>query len=715
MDKVANYKGKEKQDPEATLLRSLINDGIKSGVVKPLPRHIFNWDQAEEAFRFMATGKHIGKVLMKMANNETTTNSNELEPSIFPPINQINPAVKRISFEPAKSYVVIGGLGGIGLEICYWLVSKGARNIIIASRSGVKSAYHTFCINRLQQLGANVLVSNLDVSDMSNAVKLIDLAKNLAPVGGIFNLAMTLKDALFEDQTKEFFEECCSIKVNGTNNLDIVSRNACPELDHFVCFSSLVSLVGNGGQSNYGYANSFMENICSQRKKDNYPALAVAWGAVGDVGHVAENIGHDIQVAGTVPQRINSCIDVLQRSLYLDHSCIASLIPFVRSSFEVKGDLLATILNVLGIKNRDKLDPKSTLGDLGLDSLMAVEIKQILEKKHDKVMSTKEIRELTIEQIKAFQDENSIENPDDMMKEIMQVDLSLPKNVVEVMYNIDSHDAQNPIFVFPPIEGLWTAMESMLKELSKKTNRPLVALNWVKECDNADKFNDVAILYLDEISKRYPGLKSYDLVAYSFGTMIALEMGFVLQHRGNQEGTNGDQVVRVRTLTILDSSPAYARPYLSSEHKTEAGESYTDMVSNFVREQIKKGKMFFNVKVTSIPDDDPAFKEWLDKFNKATANKWSEEEIIQAIDRVRMKFKLILEYNPKGKLQLDIKLIRATVGYNPQVDKTMPHDYKLSDIVSGNIEIVKVTGDHKTFLGLNSDRIADEIIAYVNK
>ena len=387
MSKVASYQGTG-IDPEVKKLRTLMEEGIKSGVVKPLSRKIFEWNQVEEAFRFMASGKHVGKVLIKM--REGSKRCEEV----------IRGVKKRITFDPKKSYLVIGGLGGMGLEVCYWLVKKGARNVVITSRTGIRSDYHTFCIDRLEHFGAKVFVRTDDVSDTNQAKDLVSFAQTLGPVGGVFNLAMVLKDALFENQTKEQFEDCCKIKVQGTANLDIITRSVCPELEHFVCFSSLVSTIGNAGQSNYGFANSFMDNLCAKRKADGFPGLAIGWGAIGDVGHVAECMGNDVIIAGSVPQRINSCFDVLERVLFASDAIVGSFIPADRTSFETKGDLLGSILNVLGLQDHSKVDPKSTLGDLGLDSLMAVEIKQIMEKKYDKVMSTKEIRELSIAQIK---------------------------------------------------------------------------------------------------------------------------------------------------------------------------------------------------------------------------------------------------------------------------------------------------------------------------
>ena len=115
------------------------------------------------------------------------------------------------------------------------------------------------------------------MSSKEGAEALLREAASLAPVGGIFNLAMVLKDATLENQSVETFTSCCGPKVEGTLFLDEISRNFCPQLDHFVCFSSVVSGRGNAGQTNYGYANSVMERVCEKRKRDGLPALAIQW------------------------------------------------------------------------------------------------------------------------------------------------------------------------------------------------------------------------------------------------------------------------------------------------------------------------------------------------------------------------------------------------------------------------------------------------------
>ena len=97
-----------------------------------------------------------------------------------------------------------------------------------------------------------------------------------------------LKDALLNNQTVDNFIASAGPKPVATHHLDVLSREMCPALRHFVVFSSVSCGRGNAGQTNYGMNNSIMERICEARVRDGFPGLAVQWGAVGDVGLVAD-------------------------------------------------------------------------------------------------------------------------------------------------------------------------------------------------------------------------------------------------------------------------------------------------------------------------------------------------------------------------------------------------------------------------------------------
>ncbi|XP_063635796.1 fatty acid synthase-like [Cydia splendana] len=125
-------------DPEKVKVVRLVAEGIAAGVVRPLPTTAYGEGQLEQAFRYMATGKHIGKVLIRVRDEE----ANVGQPS------RLIPALPRTYMHPGKSFVLVGGLGGFGLELGDWLVRRGARTLVFNSRSGVRTGYQALCIRR---------------------------------------------------------------------------------------------------------------------------------------------------------------------------------------------------------------------------------------------------------------------------------------------------------------------------------------------------------------------------------------------------------------------------------------------------------------------------------------------------------------------------------------------------------------------------------------
>lgn len=401
----------------------------------------------------MATGKHMGKVMIKVrgtdgqpvGQQESTQTQSEGHNGVPPPV--YIKSIRQTYFHPDHAYIITGGLGGFGLELASWMIQKGAKKLVISSRNGLRTTFQHNAIKRFKEavigygdksLAENIVVSNHDVSTVEGTRALINEGIKIGPVvGGIFHLAMVLNDALLENQTKELFEATCLSKVTGSINLDKVSKELCPNLDYFVCFSSVACGRGNTGQTNYGFANSVMERLCENRRVSGLPGLAIQWGAIGDVGIVAESMGgNDVVIGGTIPQRMPSCFDTLNQVLlfskdtklqkYQEEGIKGQLhVPIVVSSIVKadkkksgigggggKGDLVRQICHILGVKDHTKLDPNTTLGDLGLDSLMAVEIRQGLERDYDMVLSAQEVRQLKIKDIQEIESSKAAEDGD---------------------------------------------------------------------------------------------------------------------------------------------------------------------------------------------------------------------------------------------------------------------------------------------------------------
>lgn len=243
-----------------------------------------------------------------------------------------------------------------------------------------------------------VEISTENIATKDGCRNLIAKANELGVVGGIFNLAASLQDGLFENQSPEKFDKSISPKALATKNLDEVSRELCPSIDFFVVFSSVSCGRGNSGQTNYGLSNSITERIVEQRCADNLPGKAIQWGPIGDVG-MLQNVDA-VALFGFSAQGINSCFEVLDKLLLRPEPIFSSL---VCSSKKLDGgdsgtNLFETLIASLGV-DMNSIDENAQLASLGLDSISGTEIQQLLERELDITMSLKEIRTKTLKQV----------------------------------------------------------------------------------------------------------------------------------------------------------------------------------------------------------------------------------------------------------------------------------------------------------------------------
>ena len=197
-----------------------------------------------------------------------------------------------LTLDPGGYYLITGGLGSLGLQVAQWLVSKGAKNLILVGRSKPNSSAQQV-IDQLEQQDITVNIAQVDITDYQ-AVKQIFVSNNLTsspsphspispfPITGVIHAAGILDDGLLQGQTWSRFEQVITPKVTGAWNLHQVTKNI--DLDFFVMFSSVASLIGSPGQSNYTVANAGLDAIARYRHHLNLPALSINWGAWGDSG-----------------------------------------------------------------------------------------------------------------------------------------------------------------------------------------------------------------------------------------------------------------------------------------------------------------------------------------------------------------------------------------------------------------------------------------------
>lgn len=683
--------------PDKQAVVKCMNEGIASGAVQPLHATVFSDQQVEQAFRFMASGKHIGKVVLKIREEEPKA-------KLATPASKLVSAIPRTYMNPEKSYILVGGLGGFGLELANWLIFRGAKKIVLTSRSGVKTGYQSLCIRRWKDNKVNVFISTADCTKPAGAEQLLKEAAKLGPIGGIFNLAAVLRDAFLEKQTEADFDAVCKPKVTATLNIDAASRKLCPELDYFVTFSSVSCGRGNAGQTNYGLANSAMERICEARQTLGLPGVAIQWGAIGDVGLIMDSMSGDneTEVGGTLPQRMNSCLSTIDIFLQQPHPVLASLVLADRRKAGAGSSQISlpdAVANILGIKNTKNINGASSLADLGMDSLMGSEIKQTLERNYDIVLSAQEIRGLTFGKLielgsgGAGADSAGAAPTPDVSKE--QVQFSAPSLMPsETLIHLPSKAKTAPgatnVFLVHPIEGDVSALRNVAKDL----NVPVYGLQCTSKAPLSSA-EDLAQYYINNI-KSVQKSGPYTLVGYSFGACIAFEMALQLE-KANEKVH----------LVLLDGSHSYIASHTGSyrARKTDQEASEADAFAYFIQQ--------FNSTVDYQKTQKElqslgSYKARLAKTTeilKSSGIPYPETELSQAAESFYYKLVLGDKYKPNSNFQGHIELVRAKDNY-----VTLGDDYGLSAICKNKVQIHALPGNHRSILtGDTATKIASII------
>ncbi|EFE44178.1 polyketide synthase, putative [Trichophyton verrucosum HKI 0517] len=223
------------------------------------------------AFRYMQTGKHMGKIIIKMPE----------DPAELPVAkNNLN-----LSLSPGGSYLLAGGLGGLGRPITTWMIEKGARNFIFLSRSAGESDSDKAFLRELDAQGCTATVVKGNVTELDDVKRAATASPK--PVVGVINLAMVLRDEAFEKMTYDDWNAALAPKVQGTWNLHNVFKDV--SLDFFILTSSISGMRGNFGQANYNAANTFLDTFVRYRKSMDLPVWAIDVGAMQEIGHFSQD------------------------------------------------------------------------------------------------------------------------------------------------------------------------------------------------------------------------------------------------------------------------------------------------------------------------------------------------------------------------------------------------------------------------------------------
>ncbi|CAG8957353.1 hypothetical protein HYFRA_00010779 [Hymenoscyphus fraxineus] len=272
----------------------------KASIAYPL--HEFQISEVEKAFRFIQTGTSSGKVVITVAEDDE--------------VSAILETDCRYTFDSESTYIVAGGLGGIGRSASRWMVSRGVRYLILLSRSGAQAQESIDLVEELGKGGVTVETPPCDVSDAAKLESVLaDCALRLPPIKGCIQASMVLRDSMITNMTFDQWKASTTPKVEGSWNLHMLLPKG---MDFFILLSSISGVIGSPGQANYAAGNTYQDALARYRVAQGEKAISLDLGLIAQEGFLAENKSAMSQL-----QRRTRLRPVSQDSIFhlLDHYC----------------------------------------------------------------------------------------------------------------------------------------------------------------------------------------------------------------------------------------------------------------------------------------------------------------------------------------------------------------------------------------------------------
>ena len=571
------------------LIKSLLGeliDKFNNGLFKLPPLTVFSMEEVVSAFRYMQQAKHIGKIIVTQTGQSTDT-ATEM------PLN----------FPEDGTYLITGGLGGLGLLVARWMVEKGAKHLVLVGRSSPNE----FAQNQLTELkkaGANLVVEKADVSSLEQMTKVVTkIEQSLPPLAGVIHSVGVLEDGVLQQQNWSNFTKVMKPKVQGAWHLHQLTQNQ--PLDFFILFSSAASLLGSPGQSNHSAANAFLDALAYYRRRIGLPGLSINWGAVSQVGEAAER-GADSRarqkgINPISPAQVLEALDLLisssavevgvvpiQWNQFLNQLPNGVKLPFLeefsatkKSVTELKQDkiisqlelaskteretilsshLQSEIATVLGMGDTT-IDLQQPLNTMGLDSLMALELRNRVKSKLGvdipivQLVEGISIADLGTEINQQLTLRNNSSNKKSEMKLAAPEDLSqaernntpqttiespttisepsnYPSDLLPCLIPIQPEGNKSPFFCLHPIAGVVFPYFDLASLLGK--DRPFYGIQSLGFMENEKlltSIEEMASYYIKAIKTVQPH-GPYYLGGWSLGVVIAFEMARQLEEIG---------------------------------------------------------------------------------------------------------------------------------------------------------------------------------------
>ncbi|WP_230362688.1 type I polyketide synthase [Ancylobacter sp. Lp-2] len=400
---------------------------LADGSLRPLPYRRFAADDVADALHLMRSAEHLGKLIVQPAR------AGAEDAGVF-----------RAAADGV--HLVVGGTAGFGLATAFWLADRGATHVAVASRRGVIDPAFADTVAAFAARGVTFSAYTLDATDATAVEALVgDLRARFGTLRGVVHTALVLEDGMLSSLTPTSLDTVLKPKVAGVLALDKATRAA--PLDYFVVYSSATTLIGSPGQGAYVAANAFLEGVARRRRQEGLPGLAIGWGAISDTGVIARDAELAERLRRTTGVNGITSADGLAQlgRLLADQDRAGPVHFFADIGHSMVAEKLAiltspTFAGLLGGESRDfeegevdfasrlagkseaeakqilgeaigreiakilrlapeAVDIKRPLGEMGMDSLMALELRLALEQSCGIELPIISISDRTVEDI----------------------------------------------------------------------------------------------------------------------------------------------------------------------------------------------------------------------------------------------------------------------------------------------------------------------------
>ena len=361
-------------------MREVINliDSKDIGIFNINEYDILNY---KDAFNSLLKSTQIGKITLKISDVKPKTEG-----------------LPDLIFNDELYYLITGGLGGLGVKLIDWMIKNGAKHFVLTTR---KNNYDNSLIEKYKNKNIEINIVTTDLLDYN----LLESVLNEYKIDGVFHLAGMIQDKMVAKIDRNDVNDVINVKKEGIKNLGKYFENK--QHTYFVAFSSIVSLIGNPGQSTYSAGNSYMDEYCRIRNSNNLPALSINLGAIGGAGMISTNFnlakimklnGIDFTIYYNFFIKLKECI--LDKTVY--QVCITDQnwdnlnnlkTSYMYSDFiknekkvikvdvnKIKNKINKYLISKLDIKN---IDDRVNLLEYGIDSIMSMELSNWISNQFD--------------------------------------------------------------------------------------------------------------------------------------------------------------------------------------------------------------------------------------------------------------------------------------------------------------------------------------------